>query len=101
MRGRSVGRPTPIATSQTATPPKLNAHEACMHITQVIKRNALVPEEGRAERAEFVDEAAEGPDVGSVVVGPTGPNLGRHVVRRADLGLLVLGVVRGGERLTW
>jgi hypothetical protein len=49
---------------------------------------SLVPEEGRAEGAQLVDEAAQGPDVRGVVVGPAAPDLGAHVVRRADLRLL-------------
>ena len=51
---------------------------------QTLQRGAR---EGRTEGSEFVDEAAEGPDVGLAVVRLVRPDLGGHVVRRANLGL--------------
>ena len=48
-------------------------------------QGGAVPKKGRAEGGELVQGAAEGPHVGPRVVGPVRPDLGRHVVRRANL----------------
>lgn len=46
----------------------------------------VVPKERRAQGTKLVDEAAKRPDVCGVVVGATGPDLGRHVVGGPNLG---------------
>ncbi len=43
--------------------------------------------ERRSQRTQLVDDAADGPDVALLIVRFVLPDLGRHVVRRADLRL--------------